>query len=107
MLLIHYLIKLDDGRILASGQGDNMIQCLNADNLEKNSIVFNGHKDYLRAIDISHDGKYLISASNDRTCKLWSLRKPNDLLLDLPKQLTNSSIKNPNLPNLTDSKAVI
>ena len=83
-----------------------MVNCLYADNLDKNSIIFNGHKDYLRAIDISHDGKYLISAGNDKTCKLWHLRKPNDLLLDLPKNFTTSNIKNNATPQLTPSKDV-
>ena len=83
-----------------------MVQCLYADNIEKNSIIFNGHRDFIRAVDISHDGKYLISTGNDKTCKIWHLRKPNDLLLDLPKNFTSSNAKNITTPLLVPSKDV-
>lgn len=67
-------------------------------------MVFCGHKEFMKTVDISHDGKYILSTSNDKTCKLWSLKKPNELLFDIPKQLTDT--KTTNSPQLTPSKDV-
>ena len=68
-----------------------MIQYLNASNLDKPGPVFSGHKESIRSIDISHDCKYLLSTSDDKTCKLWSLKNPNDILLDLQTIKLNDS----------------
>lgn len=34
-----------------------------------------GHKDAVRSVDFSHDGKWLLSASDDRTALLWDVSK--------------------------------
>jgi WD40 repeat protein len=38
------------------------------------SKTFNDHKEEITAITISKDNKYLISASNDKTIKIWNIR---------------------------------
>ena len=73
----------DDGQNLAVATADNIIQYLTATNLEKPGFVFNGHAEIVRSIDLSHDCKYLFSTSDDKTCKLWSLKKPTDPLIDI------------------------
>lgn len=51
--------------------------------MEKTVQVFNGHNETIRSVDISHDGNLLLSASDDKSAKLWSLKKPMDLLIDI------------------------
>lgn len=60
-----------------------MIQYIPSNDLEKRVQVFNGHSETIRSIDISHDGKLLLSASDDKSTKLWSLKKPMELLIDI------------------------
>jgi WD40 repeat protein len=62
---------------------DNVIQYLNSNQLDKLGVVFNGHLETIKSIDLSHDCTYLLSASSDKTCKLWSLKKPFDMLFDI------------------------
>ena len=47
--------------------------------------TFRGHSDSVNAVIISSDSKTLISASDDKTIKVWSLNPPK-LHLTLPKQ---------------------
>ncbi|CAF0884268.1 unnamed protein product [Brachionus calyciflorus] len=73
----------DDGQYLALASNDNLIQYIPSNNLEKVVQVYNGHNETIKSIDISHDGKLLLSSGDDKTCKLWSLKKPMDLLIDI------------------------
>ena len=81
----------DDGQNLAIGSGDNSIQYISVNNLDKPGLIYNCHKDIIRSIDISHDCKYLLSSSDDKTCKLWSLKNSNDLLIDISTIKTSGS----------------
>lgn len=73
----------DDGQHLAVASADNVIQYLDSNALDKPGPVFNCHKDIVRSIDLSHDCKYLLSTGDDKTCKLWSLKKTNEILIDM------------------------
>ena len=73
----------DDGQNLAVVSADNVIQYLDASSLDKPGPVYNCHKDIVRSVDLSHDCKYLLSTSDDKTCKLWSLKKTNEILIDI------------------------
>jgi WD40 repeat protein len=88
---IFKLDSKDDGQHLALVSSDNLIQVLASNHLDKQGVVFNGHTETIRSIDLSHNCKYLISASNDKTCKIWSLTKPNELLLDIQSIKSNDS----------------
>lgn len=77
---------------------DCVVEILNSNDLNKKGTCLIGHKDLIRSIDMSHDGSLLLSCGNDRTCKLWSLRKPNELLYDIGslnafKSASSSSLK--------------
>ena len=83
----------DDGQNLAMVSSDNVVQYLSSVQLDRSGAVFNGHTDNIRSIDLSHDCTYLISASDDKTCKLWSLKKPFDLLFDIQSlKIKNSEV---------------
>ncbi len=84
----------DDGSHLAVSTSDNVIQYLNSSNLDKPGPVFNVHKNIVRSIDVSHDCKYLLSTGEDRTCKLWSVKKSNGLLIDIAAlKMANSQVR--------------
>lgn len=72
-----------DGQNLSISSADNIVQYLSVNNIEKPGLVFNIHKETIRSIDLSRDCKYLLTASEDKTCKLWSVKKTNDLLIDI------------------------
>lgn len=42
--------------------------------------VFSTHSEPITSIDISHDGLYLLSSSEDKSCKLWSLKSSNNII---------------------------
>ena len=75
--------NLDDGQNLALVSNDNLVQYLSSNQLEKPGFAFNNHTEKVNSIDISHDCKLLLSASEDKTCKLWSLKKNSELVLDI------------------------
>ena len=80
-----------DGQNLALACADNVIQYLSTNTLDKPGTVFNCHRDIVRSIDVSHDCKYLLSTSDDKTCKLWSVKKSNELLIDVSSLKTSNS----------------
>lgn len=87
-------ISQDDGQNLAIASNDNLIQYLPANQLDKLTFSFRNHKEKINTIDISHDCRLLLSASEDRTCKLWSLKKTVEpLLLDI----SSLKMKEPNV----------
>lgn len=58
------VVRLFDPRAAASRTVDDQQQC---------AARLVGHADNVRAIVLSEDGKYLLSASSDATVKLWSI----------------------------------
>ena len=37
------------------------------------NFIFQGHKDYVRALAITSDNKYIISGSNDKSVRIWNI----------------------------------
>ncbi|KAJ3210473.1 hypothetical protein HDU82_008053 [Entophlyctis luteolus] len=63
------------GTAIVSGSPDKIIRVWDPRS-GKQAIGLNGHRDNIRALLISDDGKWVISASSDTTIKLWSLAQP-------------------------------
>jgi WD40 repeat protein len=84
----------DDGQNCALVSNDNLVQYLSVGGLDKPGLAFNNHKEKVNSVDISHDCRLLLSASEDKTCKLWSLKKSGELLLDIQSIKVNDSSVN-------------
>jgi WD40 repeat protein len=61
-----------DGKLLASGHGDNSVWLWDA-HLGKPVRQLRGHQNSVRAVVFSPDGKTLLSASDDETLRLWDV----------------------------------
>ncbi|NXO39490.1 WDR27 protein, partial [Locustella ochotensis] len=66
-----------DGELLACGQADKTVLIFNS-NLTDVHNVFSGHDGAVNSVGWSHDRKWLVSASEDRTLRVWSVcnKKP-------------------------------
>ncbi|XP_013050092.2 WD repeat-containing protein 27 isoform X1 [Anser cygnoides] len=69
-----------DGEQLACGLVDKTILIFNA-NLTKTCNVFSGHDGAVNSVGWSHDKKRLVSASEDRTVRVWSVCKNEPALI--------------------------
>ncbi|NXV03079.1 WDR27 protein, partial [Cettia cetti] len=61
-----------DGELLACGQADKTVLIFSS-NLTDVHTVFAGHDGAVNSVGWSHDRKWLISASEDRTLRVWSV----------------------------------
>ncbi|NWY38294.1 WDR27 protein, partial [Sylvia atricapilla] len=61
-----------DGELLACGQADKTVLILNS-NLTDVHSVFSGHDGAVSSVGWSHDRKWLVSGSEDRTLRVWSI----------------------------------
>ncbi|NXD02316.1 WDR27 protein, partial [Certhia familiaris] len=61
-----------DGELLACGQADKTVLIFNS-NLTDVHNVFSGHDGAVNSVGWSHDRKWLISSSEDRTLRVWSV----------------------------------
>ncbi|XP_009864079.1 PREDICTED: WD repeat-containing protein 27, partial [Apaloderma vittatum] len=61
-----------DGEMLACGLADKTVLILNS-NLTNTCNVFSGHDGAINSVGWSHDKKWLVSASEDRTLRVWSV----------------------------------
>ncbi|NXQ48159.1 WDR27 protein, partial [Catharus fuscescens] len=60
-----------DGELLACGQADSTVLIFNS-NLTDVHHVLSGHDGAVNSVGWSHDRKWLVSASEDRTLRVWS-----------------------------------
>ncbi|NXI13906.1 WDR27 protein, partial [Irena cyanogastra] len=74
-----------DGKLLACGQADKTVLLFDS-NLTDVHNVFSGHDGAVNSVGWSHDRKWLVSASEDRTLRVWSVcNKEPALILDKEK----------------------
>jgi WD40 repeat protein len=59
-----------DGRLIVSGATDGVLRVHRVDNRQLIAIL-PGHNQPIEELDFSHDGSRLLSASGDRTARIW------------------------------------
>ncbi|KAJ3177508.1 hypothetical protein HDU85_005878 [Gaertneriomyces sp. JEL0708] len=64
------------GNVLASGSPDKIVRIWDY-NSSKPVVRLTGHSEPIRSLLLSHDGRWVLSASSDATIKLWSLAMPH------------------------------
>uniref|UniRef100_A0A8C3SY48 WD repeat-containing protein 27 n=1 Tax=Chelydra serpentina TaxID=8475 RepID=A0A8C3SY48_CHESE len=80
-----------DGELLACGLADKSLLVFNS-NLTGTPAVFSGHDGAINSVGWSHDKRWLVSASEDRTLRIWSVRNTEPALF-LGKEMFRKSIR--------------
>uniref|UniRef100_A0A8C0GMN7 WD repeat domain 27 n=1 Tax=Chelonoidis abingdonii TaxID=106734 RepID=A0A8C0GMN7_CHEAB len=80
-----------DGELLACGLADKSLLVFNS-NLTGTPSVFSGHDGAVNSVGWSHDKRWLVSASEDRTLRIWSVRNTEPALF-LDKEMFHKSIR--------------
>ncbi|NXX89287.1 WDR27 protein, partial [Centropus bengalensis] len=80
-----------DGEMLACGLADKTVLIFSS-NLTDTYNVFSGHDGAVNSVGWSHDNKWLVSASEDRTVRIWSVCN-NEPALILGKEKFHKSIR--------------
>ncbi|TFK07116.1 sialidase-2 [Platysternon megacephalum] len=80
-----------DGELLACGLADKSLLVFNS-NLTGTPAVFSGHDGAINSVGWSHDKRWLVSASEDRTLRIWSVRSTEPALF-LGKEMFHKSIR--------------
>uniref|UniRef100_A0A8C2SXD1 WD repeat domain 27 n=1 Tax=Coturnix japonica TaxID=93934 RepID=A0A8C2SXD1_COTJA len=79
-----------DGNYLACGLANKTVLIFNSD-LTNTHHVFGGHDGVVNSVDWSHDKKWIVSASDDRTVRVWSVCK-NEAALILGKEMFHRAV---------------
>ncbi|XP_073194067.1 WD repeat-containing protein 27 isoform X2 [Lepidochelys kempii] len=80
-----------DGELLACGLADKSLLVFNS-NLTGTPAVFSGHDGAINSVGWSHDKRWLVSASEDRTLRIWSVCNSEPALF-LGKEMFHKSIR--------------
>ncbi|XP_009679256.2 WD repeat-containing protein 27 isoform X1 [Struthio camelus] len=80
-----------DGELLACGLADKSILVFDS-SLTNMRAVFSGHDGAVNSVGWSHDKKWLVSASEDRTLRIWSVCSKEPVLL-LGKDKFHKSVR--------------
>lgn len=68
-----------DGRNLAVALTDGTAMILKR-SLTNKPVLFLGHKSSLNSVSLSHNGQWLLTASNDKTAGIWGANNTNSLM---------------------------
>uniref|UniRef100_A0A8B9MFB0 WD repeat domain 27 n=1 Tax=Accipiter nisus TaxID=211598 RepID=A0A8B9MFB0_9AVES len=82
---------LSDGEMLSCGLADKTVLIFNS-NLTDTYNVFAGHDGAVNSVGWSHDKKWLVSASEDRTLRVWSVCN-NETALILGKEKFHKTVR--------------
>ncbi|XP_049686883.1 WD repeat-containing protein 27 [Accipiter gentilis] len=80
-----------DGEMLSCGLADKTVLIFNS-NLTDTYNVFSGHDGAVNSVGWSHDKKWLVSASEDRTLRVWSVCN-NEPALILGKEKFHKTVR--------------
>ncbi|XP_010197182.2 WD repeat-containing protein 27 [Colius striatus] len=80
-----------DGEMMACGLADKTLLVLNSNLIDTNN-VFAGHDGAINSVGWSHDKKWLISAAEDRTLRIWSVCN-NEPALVLDKEKFHKAVR--------------
>ncbi|KAM6138614.1 WD repeat-containing protein 27 [Phoenicopterus ruber ruber] len=80
-----------DGEMLACGLADKTVLIFSS-NLTDTCNVFSGHDGAVNSVGWSHDKKWLVSASEDRTLRVWSVCN-NEPALILGKEKFHKTVR--------------
>ncbi|XP_010219364.1 PREDICTED: WD repeat-containing protein 27-like, partial [Tinamus guttatus] len=80
-----------DGELLACGLADKSVLVFDS-NLTDTRAVFSGHDGAINSVGWSHDKKWLVSASEDQTLRIWSVCNKEPALL-LGKDKFHKSVR--------------
>uniref|UniRef100_A0A8C0F3I7 WD repeat domain 27 n=1 Tax=Bubo bubo TaxID=30461 RepID=A0A8C0F3I7_BUBBB len=87
----HETLFTGDGEMLACGLADKTVLIFSS-NLTDTYNVFSGHDGALNSVGWSHDKKWLVSASEDRTLRVWSVCN-NEPALILGKEKFHETVR--------------
>lgn len=70
-----------DGKLLAVGGDDSVVRVLTRFLIGYSSevITLQGHQGSITALSFNEDGRFLVSASSDKTARIWDLSSPQAL----------------------------
>uniref|UniRef100_A0A8C0B1T8 WD repeat domain 27 n=1 Tax=Buteo japonicus TaxID=224669 RepID=A0A8C0B1T8_9AVES len=86
-----HFFPLSDGEMLACGLADKTVLIFNS-NLTDTYNIFSGHDGAVNSVGWSHDKKWLVSASEDRTLRVWSVCN-NEPALILGKEKFHKTVR--------------